>query len=164
MEMEKVVKSSYFKWTLIVIAALIVVMGAFRLGMMVGFRKANFAYSWDENYPRNFGGPRPGMMMGGFDRRDRDFGGFKPFNDGRFMMNPHGAAGKIVSVASSTFAIKGEDNIEKTVIIGKDTSIVERRQDLSITDLKTGDEVMVLGDPNEQGQINAKFIRIFNKK
>ncbi|NTW23004.1 hypothetical protein HGA34_05735 [Candidatus Falkowbacteria bacterium] len=166
MEMEKVVKSDYFKWTLVAIAALIIVLGAFRLGMIVGFKKANFAYGWEKNYPSNFGGPRPGMMMGDFDRRDRDrgFGGFQPFNDGRFMMNPHGAGGKIIKIASSTFAIKGADNIEKTVIVGKDTSIVERRQNLSITDLKTGDEVMVMGDPNEQGQINAKFIRIFNKQ
>lgn len=162
--MEKVVKSGYFKWTLAAIAALIVLLGVFRLGMVVGFKKANFAYGWDESYPRNFGGPRPGMMLGSFGRTKKGPGNFGPFNDGRFMMNPHGAAGKIIKVASSTFAIKGEDNIEKTVIVSKDTSIVERRQNLPFSDLKVGDEVTVLGSPNEEGQINAKLIRLFDKQ
>jgi len=163
MELEKVVKSAYFKWTLIVLAAMIVVMGSFRAGMHVGFKKANFAYRWDENYPRNFGGPRPGMMMGVNDRPSWKGQNFKPFNDGRFMMNPHGTNGLIVKVATGTIAIKGSDNIEKTVLLTKETSVVAERQNVTVNDLKSGDEVMVLGDPNEQGQINAKFIRVFNK-
>lgn len=161
--MEKIVKSGYFKWTLIAIAALIVVMSAFNTGVHVGFKKANFAYGWDKNYTRNFGGPRPGMMMGDFECSGRAPGGFEPFNDGRFIMNPHGTNGVILKIASTTLAIKGSDNIEKTVLINKNTLIVAKRQNVTVSDLKTGDEVMVLGDPNDQGQINAKFIRVFNK-
>jgi hypothetical protein len=29
-------------------------------------------------------------------------------------------------------------------------------------DLKVGDQVVIIGSPNEQGQIEAKLIRIFN--
>jgi hypothetical protein len=53
--------------------------------------------------------------------------------------------------------------MEKIINISKTTNIKISDKDSSIDKLKVGDRIMVIGDPNEQGQIDAKLIRVFNK-
>ncbi|MDD5626122.1 MAG: hypothetical protein PHG83_03080 [Patescibacteria group bacterium] len=127
------------------IAAIILFLLIFNLGMIVGFRKANFSYKWGENYHQNFAGPRGGFF--------RDFGG-------RDFIEPHGVFGQIIKIEGSTLIIKSPDNVEKTVIVKDDTVIERFRETIKLADLKIDDQIVVIGEPNTSGQIEAKFIRI----
>ena len=115
------------------------------LGIFVGFKKAGHSYRWGENYERNFGGP-PGFFKGDF--------------LGNGFMGAHGVSGQIIKIDSSTLVIKGKDNMEKVVLIKDDTVIERLRETIKLNDLKVDDNIVVIGQPNEAGQIEAKFIRI----
>jgi hypothetical protein len=126
------------------LVALAVLIGIFSLGVFVGYHKARFSYAWGENYHNNFGGPRGGL--------------FKDFS-GKEFMDAHGTYGQIVKVTDSTLVVKGSDSVEKIVVVNDDTSIMRLRDAIKISDLKINDNVIIIGEPNEQGQIGAKFIR-----
>ena len=145
MDFNKFFQSKTFKIVIWGIGGIIVFLLIFEAGMIVGFKKANFSYQWGENYHLNFAGPR-----GGF---------FKEFS-GRDFIGAHGVFGQIIKIDSSTLVIKGRDNVEKIVLI-KDSTVIEHFRDtVKITDLKVDDYVVVIGEPNGVGQIEAKFIRI----
>ncbi|MDO8676842.1 MAG: hypothetical protein Q7K16_04350 [Candidatus Azambacteria bacterium] len=163
MNLKNLVQSKNYKIVAISLAAMAVMFLTFVVGMHVGFRKAMFSYQWGENYHKNFTGPRGGMFRGML----RDFGG-KDFIDS------HGASGQILKVDPSTdstgslqagsgqaeLIIKGQDGVEKIIVIKEDTSIARLRETIKISDLKINDSVAIIGSPNEQGQIEAKFIRV----
>jgi hypothetical protein len=156
----KFFQSKTFKRATLGVAAFIILLIVFGLGTFVGFRKANFSYQWGENYHQNFAGPRGGFFG--------DFGG-------RDFINAHGVIGQIIKIDPSTgstsspqassgqaatLVLKGMDNIEKIILIKDDTIIERLRETLKPADLKVDDTVVVIGQPNEAGQIEAKFIRI----
>lgn len=145
MDFNKFFQSKIFKIIVFGIAGLIVLLFVFETGKMVGFRKASFSYKWGENYRQNFGGPRAGFFG--------DFGveGF---------MEAHGVSGQIIKIDNSSLVIKGVDNVEKIVQIKDDTIIRHLRETLKLSDLKVNDFIVVIGEPNDSGQIEAKFIRI----
>ena len=151
MNPDMIFKSKYFKSSLLILVSLIVLLGVFRLGVLIGFRKANFSYRWEENYPRNFGGQlgRPPLSMprGDFPRE-----GF---------INPHGTTGQVLKIDGETLVIKGDDNIEKTVVATTTTIIQKFRDRIKISDIKPDDSVIIIGNPGSSGQIDAKFIRVF---
>jgi|SRR3989338_5021386 len=118
---------------------------AFKAGMAVGFKKASFSYRWGENYHRNFGGPK-----GGF---------FREFSDND-LTNAHGVFGEIIKIDGTTLIIKGADGVEKAVLAGADASIRRFSEAVKAEELKVGDRVVVIGEPNDSGQIEAKLIRI----
>jgi len=123
----------------IVIVALLI----FSAGITVGFHKASFGRSWGENYERNFG-MMPNRLMSGRDN----------------FPNASGAAGKIIKVALPTVIVQGKDNTEKVVLLKDDTRIQKMKESITANDLKVDDFIVVIGIPNEQGQIEAKLIRI----
>lgn len=145
MDINKILQSKTFHRWLVVLAALVLILGSFAVGMAVGYRKANFSYAWGENYDRNFGGPRHGLF------------GFDPGID---FTNAHGVSGSIINVASSSLVISGKDGVEKTVFLSTSTIVRENREDIAASDLEKGEVVIVLGAPNARGQINAELIRI----
>jgi hypothetical protein len=120
----------------------------FKVGEMVGARKADFSYRWSDNYHKNFGGPKQGFMKG---FGDRDF------------IEANGVVGQIIKIASSTIAISGRGNIEKIVSVTASTTINSLNETIQIRDLKVDDMVVVIGEPNSQGQISAKLIRVMPK-
>jgi len=138
-------QSKMFKILVFGIAGLIAVLLIFQAGMMVGFRKANFSYQWGENYHRNFAGPR-----GGF---------FQEFI-GKDLIDAHGVFGSIIKIDGSTLIIKGANDVEKIILL-KDDSVIKRFQEtVKSEDLKIGENIVVIGSPNDSGQIEAKLIRI----
>lgn len=141
----KIFQSKLLKYVIFSVIALIVVLLAFKAGTMIGFRRADFACGWGDNYHRNFGGPR-----GGF---------FEDMNDRNFMPG-NGIFGQIIKVEGNTLIIKGQDNLEKSVLVEEKTSIMKFREQLKVSDLKVDDNVVVMGEPNELGQTVARLIRI----
>jgi hypothetical protein len=151
MNMDKILKFLKSKIIIVVIITLFglaLLVGIFSIGMAVGYRKARFSYAWGENYHRNFGGPREGFLG-----NIRDFGG------GDFIEG-HGAFGQIVKVDNQMIILKGRDNIERIILVKDDTSLERFRDSISLDDLKADDYIIVLGSPNDLGQIEAKFIRV----
>ena len=61
------------------------------------------------------------------------------------------------SIRKSNF---GWDNVEKSVLITDDTEIREFRNLIKPEDLKVNDLVIVIGSPNNTGEIQAKLIRL----
>ena len=143
------------KWVIVGISVFIVIVLIFSAGIMVGGMKARFSYRWAENYHKNFAGPREGF-----------FGNWQgaPSLPGDFIEG-HGVFGQIIKInvstsSGTTLAIKGNDGVEKIVLIKDDTTFEKFRDKVKIADLKVDDYIVVIGEPNDSGQIEAKFIRI----
>lgn len=145
MDINTFFQSKTFKAIIFGVGAFIVLLFIFLIGMSVGFKKATFSYRWGENYHRNFAGPQ---------------GGF--FNDfmGKEFMDAHGLIGKIIKIEDSNLVIQDKDKVEKIVLIGKDTTIERFRDSIKIGELKVDDMIVVIGEPNQSGQVEAKFIRV----
>ena len=139
-------QSHTFKGILYGIGIVVLALLIFQAGMFVGFRRAEFSYRWGDTYYRTFGGRPGGMMMGM--HTDRDF------------PNTHGVIGKIVKISLPIIVISGNDKIEKSVVIGNDTQIVQFRSELKPSDLTVGEYVVVVGAPNDASQIDAELIRV----
>lgn len=139
--------SKKFKFAIALLIELILLIGAFSLGINVGLKKAGFTYSWNQNYPNNFGGPR--ILLA-------------PPPSGQFF-NPHGLDGIILTLDNNTLVLKDENDTEKTILLSPQTTIRFNFQSLKPADLKTGEEIVVIGNPNPQGQIEAKLIRVLNQ-
>ena len=148
MNTDKIFQSNLFKIFLFGIASFLLLTFVFKVGEIVGIKKADFSCRWSDNYHRNFGGPKQGFLQG---FRDKDF------------IEANGAVGQIIKIASLTIAIKGRGDIEKIVLINQDTVIKKFQETVSPESLQTDDMVVVIGEPNNQGQISAKLIRVMKK-
>jgi len=144
----RVFESKVFVGILHGIGIIIALILVFSAGISVGFHKASFGRAWGENYNRNFGMMRPVSF---------DLNGF---NDNNNLPNAHGAIGKIIKITLPTIIVTDKDNTEKVVLIKDDTKIQKTREALTSTNLRVDDFVVVIGSPNDQGQIEAKFIRV----
>jgi len=145
MNIDKFFQSKTFKTILLGIGGLIALLLVFKTGMMVGFQKANFFCRWSDNYHQNFGGPRGGFPGG---LGDKDF------------MEANGAVGQIIKVATSSLVIKGRGDVEKVILVNDDTIINRLKETIAIDALRVDDTVVVIGEPNNDGQIEAKLIRV----
>ncbi len=148
---DKKTNRDILKWVVISLAGFAVVVLIFGAGMFVGGMKAKFSYRWAESYHRNFGGPQ-----GGF------FGNWRkmPPLPGEFIEG-HGAFGEIIELKDNGFVIKDRGEIEKVIVTTKDT-IIKKGMKTVEGDLKVGEYVVIIGSPNEEGQIEAKLIRVFD--
>ncbi len=144
MDIKEVYESKKARHIFFGICIAIIALLIFQAGIFVGFRKAEFAEHFGENYYRAFGPSRD--QAGGFFRED--------------IAGGHGASGKIVKINLPTFVVSGPDNTEKVILITDDTLVRRLRDQISATDIKVDDFAVVLGAPNAQGQIVAKLIRL----
>ncbi len=144
----KVFESKSLFGILLILGILIVATLIFAGGMAVGFNKANFEHNWEEHYEQNFGmGYRNGPTMGG-----------------PGMMNSfptsHGAIGKIIKIELPNIIVEDKNNTEKIISTTDDTKIQTGRTTITATDLKIDDYVVVIGNPDDKGLVEAKLIRV----
>lgn len=142
--MENIKKSKNVHAVIIGIGVLVIVLGILKVGMNIGEHRARFAGQFGDNFERNFMGPRGGMM-GSFNTN---------FPGG------HGAVGEIISINLPQIIINGPDNLEKIIIVSTSTTIRRFQENVQGASLKVGDFVTVIGNPNDNGQVEAKLIRI----
>lgn len=145
MDFNKIFQSKFFQGCLISILVFLVLLLTFRIGMMVGVKKAEFSHQWGDNYIRNFAG-RDKEPFPGFDDRD--------------LVNGHGLFGQIVKIDNSSIIINDQDKNEKIVQVTGETIIKRFKDDINLSDLKTDEKIVVVGDPNDSGVIDAKIIRV----
>ena len=149
--MNKLLQSKTIRWILIALGGLVFVLGAFSIGVRVGYQEARFSYEWGARYERDFGGPPRGFF--GF------FGGGP-----RVLISAHGALGTVTDTASSSFSVIDEDNILKDFVVSSTTFFRAPRSPAQFSDLHVGDQVIVIGMPDSQGRIEAKFVRIVKEQ
>jgi hypothetical protein len=150
--LQEAFSSRWFKFVVAGILSFILLLGAFELGVFIGYRKANFSYQWGENYHLMFGGPQEGFMP------------MRPEFRGDDFINPHGTTGSLMKADGNTLIIKGGDSVEKTVIVSDKTVIRRGNENVKVSDLKTEDMLVVIGSPDDQGRIKAGLVRIFDAK
>lgn len=138
-----------------IIFVFIILISVFGLGVFVGETKARFAFRWFENYHKNFAGPREGFV--------NDWQKL-PFPPGD-ILEAHGTFGKIIKINGTDFVIEGKNEVERIIKIDENTVIRSFKNmdfSLKLSDLKVGDYAVIIGSANEEGQIEAQFIRILN--
>lgn len=146
-------RQDMLKHILILLTGFIVLILIFSAGFLVGGMKAKFSYRWAESYHKNFAGPR-----GGF------FGNWRnpPPLPGDFIES-HGIFGEIIKINNSDFVIKGRREMENMILVTENTVIKEGGKTIKKGEMKVGDSVVVIGSPNDQGQITAELIRVFSR-
>jgi len=125
---------------------LIILLLIFKAGMVVGFKKANFSIQWGQHYSQNFAGPRDSFLL-------RTFGPDE-------YIEANGAFGQILQVNKDSLIMIGASNVEKIILLKDDSIIRAQKRELKLNELRVGDNIVVIGEPNENGQIEAKLIRI----
>ena len=78
----------------------------------------------------------------------------------RNFSNSHGAVGKIIKIELPNLVVEDREGIEKIFIVSDETVIKSFRETLKPSDLKAGEFVVIVGDPDDKTQIEAKLIRI----
>jgi len=153
MNIKELINSKLFRNILTGAACLVILVLVFSAGVFVGSEKVKFSDGWGENYYRNFVDPRgPVVSLPGI----KD-----PFWDKNYI-NPHGLFGKIIEVDDDGFILADANRIEIPVQVDRQTIIKDRRGNLKLSDLKVDDQAVIIGAPGDDGQIDAKFVRINN--
>ncbi len=126
------------------IALLVLVI--FQAGFFVGFHNNSFRDRWDNRYSKDLNDPRSP---------------FAPFMMGKNeIINPHGAFGQIITKNLPRIMVQGPNRAEEVVLI-KDKTVIRKFKNLASTsDLIVGDEIIAIGEPNDNGEIEASLIRI----
>lgn len=152
--MEKdIFQSKPFRIIILSIAGIIILVFVFGLGVFVGDKRAEFSFRWADEYHRNFGGPQNGFF-GDFMGMQNEF------------TNANGSFGQIIKIEPSSgstqasITVKGADNTEKIVLVTDKTAIIYQRKNIKFSDLQLNESVVVVGNPNSNGQIAAGLIRV----
>ncbi len=149
-------QSKYVSRMLYSIGVIVIIITIFQAGVLTGYRKAIFAGQMGETYFKTFGEYNrntPNGMMG-----------MMQIGRDNFFSNSHGAVGKVIKIDLPNILIEGPDNIEKTIIVGKDTMIRKFKSTASTSDLTPDTNIIVIGEPTDSGVINAKLIRFVPDK
>jgi hypothetical protein len=140
-------RSKFFVGIIFGVCIMFVVMGIFKAGVMVGYHEATFSSRWGQNYEQNFGGM--GMMPG---------------LPNEHLPNPDGTFGKIISISTTasttTLVVNSPQNPEEKIVVSADTLVRDHMNTINVTTLSAGSYVVVLGSPNNQGEIEAKLVRV----
>lgn len=127
-----------------IVGALILCAVIFHAGTVIGFRKATFSYRLGDNYHRIFVG------------RSRS----EPELSSGSLSPSHGVSGKIVKVDLPELVIESYGNTERSVIVNDRTEVRKFREALKPQDLRVDDEVVVIGSPDDSGEMEARLIRL----
>jgi hypothetical protein len=148
-------KHDILKWIIVGLLAIVVIVLVFGLGVFVGEQKAKFSYRWAENYHRMFAGPEAGFLK---NWKNPHFFSLENFIEG------HGTVGEIIKIEGNNLIVKGKRDVEKIILVNEKTVIKSGFKNIKVLDLKIGDIIVVIGFPNDKGQIEAKLIRVFPSK
>ncbi len=175
METKSLVESKNIGKIALIIILIAIAFAIFQAGVFVGFRKASFLFNYGDNYYRNFGGigRKDGNIRGGRMMNWNSNGGYGYNNVGMMgyfqdeLSSGHGVVGKIIRTDKDRIIVLGNDNMEKVINVSSTTKVFERRDEIKLSELKVDQNIVIIGNPDSVGQINAKLIRImpftFNK-
>ncbi|MDO8240485.1 MAG: hypothetical protein Q7T51_00665 [Candidatus Moranbacteria bacterium] len=160
--MKEFIQSRTFKIIASIVGVLLIAIISFGGGVAVGLRKARFSENFGRNYAQNFMGSRfqdgRGGMMNG---RGGFAGGMMNQIEGRDLRNGYGVSGAVISITDNNVVIKDGANKENTVAVSDKTLIKSQGDNLKLSDLKVDDKIVVMGNPGDDGVVNASLIRVF---
>lgn len=145
MDIKKAPQSKTFFKVIVAVGIVIAIACIFQAGVWTGYRKAAYSFRWGDSYYRSFGGPR---------------GQFAPGLPHGEMMEAYGVGGRIIKIDLPLLVVEDRDNTEKTVLLKDDTVIRRFRDEIEPADLGIDDQIVVIGEPNDLSQIEAKLIRV----
>lgn len=120
----------------------------FQAGVQIGYRQASFAFGSGDNYYRMFGV-----------QERRELRNMLTPMQGRLPAS-HGALGTIVRIDHPLLVVANKDGTEQTVRLNDSTLVRKNRETLSRDNLREGDFIVVVGAPNAEAEIDARFVRI----
>jgi len=147
MNIDNFLQSKRFKITIACMAIFIALLLVFSLGVYVGAQKASFSFRWAEQYHRNFAGPAGGFLQ--------EFA-----RPGEQLLESNGIIGKIMQINGQQIVVEGKNNTERIVDVNEKTVIKYQNKDVQISDLKTGEDIIIIGKPNDEGRLEAMLIRV----
>ncbi len=146
-------------WIVGSIIGLIVVLLAFRTGMVIGYRQAEYSAAWQHFRASHANTPfgRGGLLQA--------------FTNPNDFINDHGAIGTIVSIATTTATGTSiivhdiHDAVNKTIYVFSTTTVLgtramARNYPVSASMFQVGEGIAVIGTPGSQGQIVASIIHL----
>jgi hypothetical protein len=145
MDFKQIYTSKTLKISAIILGAAICGLAIFKLGMITGFKKADFSHRLGENYRDIFTNQPPSL---GENISDHSF------------TNGNGAAGKIIKINDPLLFVEEPNDGEKIITTDNATVIRMFRNEIPFSQLKTEESVIVVGDPADNGMISAKLIRV----
>lgn len=150
--MEQIKNQDRLRLAITILGGVVIALIIFSAGLYIGSAKTRFSYRWADNYHQNFAGPRQGL-----------FGQIKELvpPDKEFLES-RGGVGKIIAINQSDIVIKDPADMEKVIILSDETLIKNGRDTVAKDQLSVGETIVIVGSPNDSGQIEAKLIRIFN--
>jgi len=144
--MNELIKNKVFQVVVASLGVLLIFLLGLSIGLNVGKHERGFANDWSDNYHKNFAGPRGGFMQEMM--KDQE------------IINANGVFGQIIKIEGNNVVVKGNKDIEKVIVVGEKTIIKRGPETVSLSDLKVSDNVVVVGEPNTAGQIEAKLVRV----
>ena len=157
--MNNLLGSKVVRTIIFALGGLIVLFLAFGLGVRVGESRAGFAQGFDAHYFQDF----PGMLLrgGGGQAGVTVPGGQIAIGAMPMPIVVHGLAGTVIAVTPPTIAVQDWQKNEQSVLVATGTLIREFNNTIMIGNIVNGDQIAVIGSPNVDGQIVARFIRVF---
>lgn len=70
----------------------------------------------------------------------------------------HGAIGTIQSIEGQRITIQSRDGKLATILVSSETRFDKNFEKIPFTDLKMNDQIVVIGSPNDSGEIKARLI------
>ncbi len=140
-KIEKMINSGKVRVIASIMGALILALLIFHAGIVVGSRHDLFG-----RHDMNHGFSFPFLL-----------GDFMPSYG--FIQNNHGSVGTIIAVTPTMLSIKTRAGTNRTILISTST-VIRGDNDVGITSLAAGDQIVVLGEPDSQDRLDAHFIHI----
>ncbi len=89
-------------------------------------------------------------------------GPFAPPVRGLFFLRGHGAIGVIQEINDQTITLQTRDGKTQTILIDNNTRFDKNFRKISLGDLQVGDQILVIGSPSADGQINARLVGVMD--
>ena len=144
-DIKKIFETKTYTHILTIVAIFLIAWVIFATGIFIGYHKATFSRDWDDTYHEGMMNPNSPLA---------------PFTYNTDGANPHGTMGEIISIHMPVIMIKGSNNAEQVVIISSSTIIRLLHNIASTSAIQSGQFGVVIGEPDNRGEIQASFIRI----
>jgi hypothetical protein len=152
MEFKNLYKSKKIRYAVGAIVALGFLLFIFEAGVFLGYHKAEYTSNLGDNYIKTFEGGVASTSSLWMRPPRKDLPG------------GHGAVGKVIKVEPTSVVVASSNNVEEIINIDSGTIIRQFNDEASTTNISVGDTIVVVGYPNNTGEIQAKLIRILDNE
>ncbi len=83
---------------------------------------------------------------------------------GFLFSGSHGAIGTLQAVQEKSLTLELRDGTTQTISIDYKTRLERKQKKITLADLRTGERLLVVGTPDEQGQIKGRLIHVLEPR